>query len=58
MRGAIGFTKGLIAGSILGGAIGLMVNPPDAATMRKIRRKTKRAVRNMGCMMEDFVNGR
>lgn len=58
MRGAVGFTKGLIAGSILGSAIGIMLNPPDAATMRKMRRKTKKAVRNMGCMVEDFVNGR
>ena len=58
MRGTIGFAKGLIAGSILGSAVGMMINPPDAATMRKMRRKTKRAVRNMGCMVEDFVNGR
>lgn len=55
MRSAIGFTKGLIAGSIIGSAVGMMVNPPDAATIRRMRRKTKKAMRNMGCMVEDFM---
>ena len=53
-----GFTKGLIAGTVIGSAIGMMLEKPDPRAMMRLRRKTTRAVKNLGCAVEELVTGR
>lgn len=56
MRSAFGFAKGLITGTVIGGVIGMMMDPPNTAKIRKIRKKTNRAIKNVGCAIEDLVS--
>lgn len=55
MRGCMGFAKGFLAGSIIGGAVCMMMDPPSNARMKKAYRKTNRALKTVGCAIEDLV---
>lgn len=50
-----GFLKGFIAGSILGGAACMMVEPPDAAMMRRMKKKANRAIKKMEYALENLI---
>ena len=50
-----GFIKGFIAGSILGGAACMMVEPPDAAMMRRMKKKANRAIKKMEYALENLI---
>lgn len=51
-----GFTKGLFIGTIAGGAICLMMEPCTSAKVRKMRRRANKTIKNMGCIIEDFIS--
>lgn len=55
MKSCMGFAKGFLAGSIIGGAVCMMMEPPNTAKMKKAYRKTNRALRTMGGVIEDLV---
>lgn len=55
MKSCMGFAKGFVAGSIIGGAVCMMMEPPNTTKMKKAYRKTNRALRTMGCAIEDLV---
>ncbi len=50
-----GFIKGFISGMLLGGAACTMVEPPDMATMRKMKRKAGRIVKRVEYAIEDMM---
>ncbi len=50
-----GFIKGFIAGSILGGAACMMVEPPDAAMMRRMKKKANRVIKKMEYSLENLI---
>ncbi len=52
-----GFAKGLVTGAVIGSALGMMFEKPDPRTVSRMRRKTMRTVRNIGCAVEDLVSG-
>ena len=55
MRRMMGFAKGFLAGSIIGGAICMMMEPPDTNKLKKAYRKTNRALKTAGYAIEDLV---
>lgn len=55
MKSYMGFAKGFLAGSIIGGAVCMMMEPPNTAKMKKAYRKTNRALRTMGGAIEELV---
>ena len=55
MRGAVGFAKGFLAGSVIGGAICMMIEPPNTAKIKKAYKKTNRALKTVGYAIEDLV---
>ena len=58
MRGTIGFAKGFLAGAIVGGAVCMLVEPPSNAKIKKAYRKTNRAMKTVGCAIEDLIMNR
>ena len=50
-----GFIKGFIAGSIISGAACMMVEPPDADMMRKMKKKANRVIRKMEYALEHLM---
>ena len=58
MRGTVNFAKGFVVGSIVGGAICMMIEPPSTAKIKKAYRKTNRAMKTVGCAIEDLVMNR
>jgi len=58
MRGPMNFAKGFIVGSVLGGAICMMMEPPSSAKIRKVYRKTNRAMKTVGCAIEELLTSR
>lgn len=58
MRGTVGFAKGFLAGTIVGGAFCMMMEPPSTAKMKKAYRKTNRALKTVGCAIEDVIMNR
>ena len=58
MKRAVGFAKGFIAGSIIGGAICMMMEPPSTAKIKKAYKKTNRAMKTVGYAIEDLVMNR
>lgn len=58
MRSAVGFAKGFLTGTLVGGAICMMVEPPTATKMKKAYKKTNRALKTVGCAIEDLVVNR
>ncbi len=55
MRGYMGFAKGFLAGSVIGGAVCMMMEPPNTTKIKKAYRKTNRALKTVGCAIEDLV---
>ena len=55
MRRALGFAKGFLAGSLIGGAVCMMMEPPNTAKIKKVYKKTNRALKNVGYAIEDLV---
>ena len=58
MRGTMNFAKGFVVGSVLGGAICMMMEPPSSAKIRKVYRKTNRAMKTVGCAIEELLTNR
>lgn len=58
MRGTVNFAKGFLAGSIVGGAVCMMMDPPSTAKIKKAYKKTNRAMKTVGCAIEDLVMNR
>ena len=54
----MGFAKGFITGSIIGGAVCMMIQPPDAGKIKKAYKKTNRALKTMGYALEELVSGK
>ncbi len=55
MRKALGFAKGFVAGTIIGGAVCMMIEPPSTAKIKKAYKKTNRALKTVGYAIEDLV---
>ena len=55
MRKMIGFAKGFLAGSLIGGAICMMIEPPDTCRIKKAYKKTNRALKTVGYALEELV---
>lgn len=53
-----GFTKGFITGSLIGSALGMFMETPDAKTVSRMRRRTMRAMKSFGSAVEDFISGK
>ena len=51
-----GFAKGLFAGTIVGGAIGIMLEPCTSAKIRRMRKRATKTIKNMGCIIEEFMS--
>lgn len=49
------FTKGLLLGTMVGGVVGFMIEPYSSARVRRMRRKANKTIKNMGCVIEDFI---
>ncbi len=58
MRKMMGFAKGFIAGSILGGAICMMMEPPNTQKIKKAYKKTNRALKTVGYAFEDLISNK
>ena len=58
MRGTMNFAKGFVVGSVLGGAICMMMEPPSRAKIKKVYRKTNRAMKTVGCAVEELLTNR
>lgn len=58
MRKMLGFAKGFVAGSLIGGAICMMMDPPDTNKIKKAYRKTNRALKTAGYAIEELVTKR
>lgn len=56
MRKMMGFAKGFVAGSILGGAVCMMIQPPDKSKIKKAYKKTNRALKTVGYALEELVS--
>ncbi len=55
MKKMMGFAKGFLAGSLIGGAICMMMDPPDTSKLKKAYKKTNRAMKTVGYALEDLV---
>ena len=58
MRKMMGFAKGFLAGSIIGGAVCMMIQPPDTNKIKKAYKKTNRALKTVGYALEELVSGK
>jgi gas vesicle protein len=58
MRKMMGFAKGFLAGSIIGGAACMMIQPPDTNKIKKAYKKTNRALKTVGYALEELVSGK
>ena len=58
MRGTVNFAKGFVAGALISGAVCMMVDPPSHAKIKKAYKKTNRAMKTVGCAIEDLVMNR
>ena len=50
------FAKGFLVGSMVGGAICMMMEPPNTSKIKKAYKKTNRAMKTVGCAIEDLVS--
>ena len=58
MKKMMGFMKGFLAGSLIGGAVCMMMEPPNTTKIKKAYKKTNRALKNVGYALEDLVSGK
>ena len=50
------FTKGLIAGTIIGATVSMVVNPAEGKDRKVFRKKTGKILRTVGHVIEDMVD--
>lgn len=58
MRKMMGFAKGFLVGSVIGGAVCMMIQPPDTNKIKKAYKKTNRALKTVGYALEELVSGK
>ena len=58
MKKAMCFAKGFLAGSLVCGAVCMMIEPPSSSKIKKAYRKTNRAMKTVGSAIEDLVSMR
>ena len=51
-----GFTAGLVTGAIAGAALGMLVDPIDDKSHRRMRRTKENLFRTVAGMMEDMMD--
>ena len=56
MKKAMCFAKGFLAGSLVCGAVCMMIEPPSSSKIKKAYRKTNRAMKTVGSAIEDLVS--
>lgn len=56
MKKTMSFAKGFLVGSMVGGAICMMMEPPNTSKIKKAYKKTNRAMKTVGCAIEDLVS--
>lgn len=52
----VGFIKGFVTGTLIGGAMCLMMDPPDTSKIKKAYKKTNRALKTVGYAIEGLVS--
>ncbi len=50
-----GFTAGLITGAIAGAAMGMLIDPMDDKSHRRMRRTKENIFRTLGGVLEDLM---
>ncbi len=58
MKKTMNFAKGFLVGSIIGGTVCMMMEPPSTAKIKKAYKKTNRAMKTVGYALEDLVMNR
>ena len=58
MKRTMKFAEGFLLGSMVGGVICLMMEPPNTAQIKKAYKKTNRALKTVGYAIEDLVMSR
>jgi len=56
VKKTMSFAKGFLVGSMVGGAICMMMEPPNTSKIKKAYKKTNRAMKTVGCAIEDLVS--
>ncbi len=54
----IGFTKGLLTGTILGATMSMIFNPAEGKDRKMVKKKTNRFIKTIGNAIEDIVDMR
>ena len=57
MRKMMGFVKGFVAGSLICGSVCMMMEPPKMNKAKRLYKKTNRALKNVGYVIEDLMSG-
>ena len=52
----MGFIKGFVAGTIIGGAVCMMMEPQTSNKAKKVYKKTNHALKTVGYAIEDLVS--
>ena len=55
MRSTMTFAKGFLVGSMVGGAVCMMIEPPNTSKIKKAYKKTNRAIKTVGYAIEELV---
>ena len=55
MKKTMNFAKGFLLGSMVGGAVCMMIEPPNTAKIKKAYKKTNRALKTVGYAIEELV---
>lgn len=50
------FTKGVIAGAVLGAGMSMLVNPVDGQDVKRIQRTTSRFFSNVGNILDSVLD--
>lgn len=54
----MGFVKGFVTGSIISGAVCMMMEPPNTNKVRRAYKKTNHALKTFGYALEDLMTGK
>ena len=52
----MGFIKGFVTGTCVGGAMCLMMDPPNTTKIKKAYKKTNRALKTVGYAIEEMMS--
>ena len=55
MKKTMNFAKGFLVGSIISGAVCMMIEPPNTTKIKKAYKKTNRALKTVGYAIEELV---